>query len=643
MSAAVSIDYHRNITHQKNRPMNFLEQLKLQALRRYQEENDLYNVLLNEHVGALETMVANSNDGIAMVAGDNILASKSKIQYVNPAFSQMTGYSAEEIIGLPANVLRQISGQAGQSEGADSSSTNSAPFTAEVECSSKSNEKFWAEVTLCPLRDQDRKVSRWLYILHDVDDRHRLKSIEDELQTVQVENAQLVVERERQKAIEADLARNAFHDSLTGLRNRQYFLDRLADSLERARTRSSYRAAVVYLDLDGFKAINDNLGHRGGDQVLIETSRRLEKCCRTQDTVARLGGDEFAILIDNIDSETGTFITQRILDTLTPLFRLGDDIVSISPSLGYCAVQPSYANAEDIVRDADIAMYRAKRKGGATCVFFDDSINESATAAALQKRELSQAIQEDQFELLYQPLLDMLTTPPKLWGVEALVRWRHPDRGLLLPAQFLPLADKTGLAVPLGLWILRTACKQLKQWQSCVLHPEFMLCVNISAAQINDPQFLQDFVDVLADTEIDARSLQLEVAEEVFLQKGLPGVKTLESLRNLGVQIAIDKFGSGSCSLGKLEDYPVDVLKLDGSFVKRLIGSPREAILPRMIIEYALTLGLTMTAEEVENQAQINALRELDCTLVQGNIFSSPVEEKAIASLLDRGTRSLEH
>lgn len=621
--------------------MKFLEQLKLQALRRFQEESSLYDSALDDHVSALEAIVAESNEGIALISGVSIHGRDSKVQYVNPAFTRMTGYSAEEIIGNAASAIRKISGTAIDAGSAGETERDLSIISAETECSTKGGAKFWAEVNLTPLKNDTGQVEKWIYTLRDITERRQKKSIDARLLMLQAESDRLAVEVEQHKAIEADLAHRAFHDGLTGLRNRQYFLDRLGEALERTLTRPSYRSAVIYIDLDGFKGVNDKLGHRGGDRILLETAQRLKKCCRAQDTIARLGGDEFALLIDDITGERGAVVVQRILDGLSAPFQIDSDTLSVAPSLGYCVVEPSYTSAQDVVRDADTAMYRAKRKGGANCVFFDESINESVAVAASQRQELSQAIEDGELELHYQPLLDILTTPPKLWGVEALVRWRHPRRGLLLPVEFLPLAEDTGLAVPLGLSVLRSACQQMKEWQSYVLNPDFLLSVNVSTSQLNDPNFFRDLVDILADVEIDARCLQIELTEETATQNSKVTAEKLQQIRDLGIRVALDNFGAGSASITQLEKCPADTLKIDGSMIKRLAGDPKEAQMPRMIMEFGRALGLRMIAERVEDQAEGDVLRQYGCTLVQGNAFSPAVEKGKITRILDLGTSSL--
>jgi diguanylate cyclase (GGDEF)-like protein/PAS domain S-box-containing protein len=640
MSAAV-INYPRDLSHEKNRPMKFLEQLKLQSFRRFQEESRLYDVVLDDHVSALEALVAQSKDGMAIITGATLLGRESKIQYLNAAFTKITGYTAEDLVGKSTAVLQDISGTLGRVEPIERAPAGTITSIVEIKSSIKGGPKTWVEVSVTPVEDDENHISKWIYMLRDTTGQRLAGRLDGQLKEVEAENSRLVVELEKQKAIEFDLSHNAFHDSLTGLRNRQYFLDQLAKALERTQKRPSYQAAMIYLDLDGFKAVNDSVGHRGGDRVLIETSRRLEKCCRTQDIIARLGGDEFAILIDDVTAEAGASIVRRILDGLADPFDVGNEHVSLTSSLGYNAVRSSYTDVQDIVRDADSAMYLAKRKGGARCVYSDPSLDANMNNAGLQEQELKRAIDSAELQVHYQPILDILTTPPKLWGVEAVVRWQHPDRGLLLPAEFLPVAERGGLAAPLGISVFRAACLQMKRWQSCVMNPDFFLSVNVSRSQVNHPGFFKDIVDILADTEIDARCIQLEVSEEVLAQNGKTAIEAIGKIRDLGVKIALDQFGSGYSSMTQLEGYPIDSVKLDGSLTKRLGGSSKDSKMPKLVIEFAHGLGIQLIAGQVENEEEIKSLRQVGCTLVQGYAFSPAVEEVKITRLLDQGTRSL--
>jgi len=640
MSTAV-VNHPRDFAREKNRPMKFLEQLKLQALRRFQEESYLYDGVLGDHVSALEALVEQSKDGIAIVTGATLKGRESKIQYLNGAFTELTGYTVEELVGKSTAILQDIFGNPDRFLPIEGASAGSLSSSVEVESPARDGAKIWLAVTVTPLEDDEHRISHWFYILHDITEQRLVEHLNRRLKEVQSDNSRLVLDIERQKAIESELSHSAFHDSLTGLRNRKYFLDRLAEALERTKKRPSYQAALIYLDLDGFKAVNDTVGHRGGDQVLLETARRLEKSCRTQDIVARLGGDEFAILIDNVTAETGASIVQRILDSLASPYDVGDEFVSLTPSLGYSTVKSSYTDVQDIVRDADSAMYLAKRKGGARCVYSDATVDASINQARQQEQELRHALDSDEFRVFYQPILDILTTPPKLLGVEALVRWQHPDRGLLLPVQFLPMAERSGLAATLGSAVFRSACRQMKRWQSCVMNPDFFLSVNVSRSQVNHPNFFQDIVDILADTEVDARCIQLEFKEESLVQNAKTALEAIEKIRGLGVKITLDQFGTGCSSMTRLEEYPIDSVKLDGILIRRLGRSSKDAQMPKLFIDFARGLGIELIAGQVENDAEISSLLEQGCSLVQGNAFSPAVEETKITRLLDQGTRSL--
>jgi len=640
MSAA-AINYTREFAQEKNRPMKFLEQLKLQAFRRFQEESSLYDGVLEGHVSALEALVEQSKDGIAIITGATFIGRESKIQYLNGAFTKLTGYTADGLVGRSTAILQDIFGNPARFLPVEGALVGAMSSSVEMESPARDGAKIWVEVTVTPLEDDEHRISRWIYMLRDITEQRLAKRLDGRLKEVQAENSRLVVELERQKAIEAELMHSAFHDSLTGLRNRKYFLDRLAEALERTKKRSAYQAAVIYLDLDGFKAVNDTVGHRGGDLVLLETSRRLEKCCRTQDIIARLGGDEFAILIDNVTAETGASIVQRILDGLASPYDVGDEFVSLTPSLGYSAVKSSYTDVQDIVRDADSAMYFAKRKGGARCVYSDTAFDASINQARQQEQELKRAVDSAELRVFYQPILDISTTPPKLLGVEALVRWQHPDRGLLLPTQFMPIAERSGLGASLGSSVFRSACLQMKRWQSCVMNPDFFLSVNVSRSQVNHPNFFQDIVDILADTEVDARCIQLELKEESVIQNGQPAVEAIEKLRGLGVKITLDQFGTGCSSMTHLEQYPIDSVKLDGTLIRRLGRGSKDAQVPKLFIDFVRGLGIELIAGQVENDAEISSLRQQGCSLVQGNAFSPAVEETKITRLLDQGTRSL--
>ncbi len=620
--------------------LNFLDQLKLQALRRFEEETKSTDAALDLHLRVLESAVKHATDAILITEAAPLTGPGPLIQYINPAFTRILGYLPEEIVGKVPHIMYGPLTDVASLENIQRSLRESRAAEVEVVCYKKDGSIFSAEVSISPISIQQGFPTKWIYILRDVSERKLAEDLASKAQETEEENKRLIVEITERKATEVSLTHNAFHDSLTGLRNRAYFLDRLKEALRHSKSRPSYRGAVLYLDLDGFKAINDNLGHRAGDSLLTEIARKLEQCCRPQDTICRLGGDEFAILIDDVQALDGITVAQRILDRMrVPSEVIGGQMV-VSASLGLCEIEPKYDQVEEIIRDADTAMYRAKQQGGSRCASFDEAMQESAMAILQSKRQLQSAVQHGEFELHYQPLVETRGMPPRLWGVEALVRWRHPNRGLLGPDEFIPLAEQTGLIIPLGLWVLRAACLQLKDWQKSVLRPDFMLSINISGRQLNDPAFFPDMVDVLAETEVDARSLQIEITEGILLQESKRVGELLEKIRRLGIQVALDQFGTGYSSLAQLERYPIDTLKIDKSLIFRLGEGVKQREMPRLIIDLARTLGIKVSAEGIEDRYQSSTLREYGCTLVQGFLYSAAVPVGKMTALLDEGITS---
>jgi diguanylate cyclase (GGDEF)-like protein/PAS domain S-box-containing protein len=623
-------------------PMNFLEQLKLQALRRYEEEKRLYGGELDDHVLALEAVVAHSSDGILLTDASVLDGRDIRIQYLNPAFTNLFGHTAEDLVGKAFHAIFGGSTDTdfSMAETIQKSFSEAIPGILKTRCFKKDGSTFPAEIRLSSVLDGRKRPFKWLFMFRNISDYQEAAETAERLQVIEVEREQLFSELKERKSLEAQLNLGALHDALTGLKNRSYLLERLNESLERASADSLYKGVVACVGLDDFKSITDRMGHRAGDRVLIEIGRRLENCCRPQDTVARLNDDEFAIYLDDINLMEGFEICQKILNTVRPPLLL-DGTSKLTASIGFCVLDAQYQSGVDILRDADTSMYRAKRQGGAKCICLDDALNAKAVAFNKSRYELERAIREDQFELHYQPLLDILPTPPRLCAAEALVRWKHPTLGLLLPDKFIPLAEKTGLIVSLGMLVIRKACTQMKHWQSNVLHPDFMLSVNVSDKQLDDSNFFSDLVDVLADTEIDAHVLQLEVSEKALDVSSGRAAATLKRIRQLGVRVTLDNFGTGESSITRLESHTMDSLKFDRSLISRVGSSGKKDELVKFIIDYARAIGIRSIAQGVETDLQGEAIKNYGCTLVQGNIYSAAVPAAEIEKLLDQGTRTL--
>lgn len=612
--------------------------MNLQRLRRFEEETKLLDSALESHLRLLESVVTNANDGVVITEAKPIVGAGPRIQYVNPAFTRLTGYSPEEIIGRTPKVLQGPLTSTDALAKIRFALQNGRSAEVELINYRKDGTTYWVEISISPVSDEQRDFTHWIAVLRNVSERKANEEIAARARVAELQNEQLAAEIAERRKVESRLEHAAFHDALTGLKNRAYFLERLQQALQHCRSRSSYRASTIYLDLDGFKSINDGLGHRIGDLVLIEVSKRLERCCRPQDTLCRFGGDEFTLLLDDMHTTDDVFlVAQRILDVMSDPLEAGEGIV-MTPSLGICEVDPRYSQPEDVLRDADIAMYRAKAHGGAQYIAFNEEMHSSTMAALQAKRQLRRAVQHGEFVLHYQPLIEMQTN--RIIGVEALVRRLHPEQGLLSPAEFIPLAEETGLIVPLGAWVLRTACSQLRVWQDSLPELHITVSVNTSSAQLEDPSFFSQIVDVITETQVDARSLQIEVTETILLQDTERMAELFTQLRQLGIRIVLDDFGTGYSSLGYIERYPIDSLKIDKSFIHRLAKQSTKGDIVRMIIGLADGLGIKVTAEGVENQYQLDILREYGCTSVQGYFYSEPLPKDRMTMMLKEGIKS---
>ena len=428
------------------------------------------------------------------------------------------------------------------------------------------------------------------------------------------------------------LARQAFRDSLTSLPNRSLFMDRLAHALTRTERRGE-QLAILFLDLDRFKVVNDSLGHGVGDQLLIGVSQRLASCLRPEDTIARLGGDEFAILIEDVkDDKAPTSVADRLTGELQQPFTVEGREVVITVSIGIAMSTAKRMTPEDILRDADLAMYHAKGKGKARYEIFDKSMNAPAQERMDLELDLRNAVARGEFILHYQPILELPTG--RIVEMEALVRWKHPQRGLLFPGDFVGLSEETGLIVPLGRWVLHEACRQTRQWQLATPGSNLAISVNLSARQLQQPGLVEEIAAVLRETRLDPGALRLEITETVVMHDAPTTLAKLEALKALGVQLAIDDFGTGYSSLGYLKRFPVDTLKIDRSFVKGIGQNVEDSAIVRAVITVAKSLGLSVTAEGIESADQLEQLRSLGCDHGQGYYFAKPMPSDRVPALL---------
>jgi diguanylate cyclase (GGDEF)-like protein len=439
------------------------------------------------------------------------------------------------------------------------------------------------------------------------------------------------------KAFEEQLAHQAFHDSITGLANRALFRDRVEHALER-RARDDRPISVLFMDLDDFKTINDSLGHAAGDRLLGEVGERLRTCIRTPDTAARLGGDEFAVLLEDGGEGVGAAdVATRILTVLDGPFHLEGKEVFVRASIGIAtshvdrAVGPE--GAEELLRNADVAMYIAKEAGKNRYQIFEAEMHDTALRRLEAKADLQRAVDNGEFVLHFQPVIVLETG--EIEGFEALVRWNHPTRGLVMPLDFVPLAEETGLIGSIGAWVLGEACRSARALQP--VDPEarpLNMAVNLSARQLQRPEIVREIARVLLESELQPERLVLEITESVMMQDMVLSNERLTQLKQLGVQLAVDDFGTGYSSLNYIRRFPVDILKVDKSFVDGVSDGGEESALTAAIIELAGILNLRPVAEGIERADQLEKLLELRCELGQGYYFSKPIPFEDVQELL---------
>ncbi|HEY2604243.1 MAG TPA: EAL domain-containing protein [Thermoleophilaceae bacterium] len=450
-----------------------------------------------------------------------------------------------------------------------------------------------------------------------------------------VVNARDVSERVR---LEEELTKQAFHDGLTGLANRALFRDRLDQTLARS-VRSQESLAVLLVDLDGFKQVNDTLGHDTGDQLLQAVARRFDEVVRPSDTLARLGGDEFALLVDGAAEGQAEAVARRLLESMSAPLQLGDRELSVNASVGVVVHVGGHGESDELLRHADIAMYAAKDAGDGVYRVFQSSMAEEFGEQLELERELREGIGRGELTLHYQPEIDLNSR--KVVGVEALVRWNSPRRGLVSPADFIPVAEASGLIMPLGELVLRTACRQAAEWRRQGLTPDpFVTWVNISGRQLSAGGVSGVVRQALDDAGLPANHLGLEVTETAIVPDGPAGERAraeLQELHQQGVRIAIDDFGTGFSSLGQLRRFPIDVIKVDRSFVQGIEHDARDAAITANLVTLAHALGLIAIAEGIESGGQLASVRELGCDLAQGFLFARPVPAEEIGKLLADG------
>ena len=438
------------------------------------------------------------------------------------------------------------------------------------------------------------------------------------------------------RAMAQQMTHSAQHDFLTGLPNRMLLNDRVSHAILLA-PRHSKKVALLFLDLDGFKHINDSLGHPTGDKLLQSIGKRLVDCVRSSDTVSRQGGDEFVVLLSEMEQPEDAAITaRRMLHSVAEAHSINDRDLHITTSIGVSVFPDDGMDAETLIKNADTAMYQAKENGRQSYQFFKSGMNVRAVERQSIEESLRRALEYQEFTLHYQPKINLKTGD--ITGAEALIRWTHPIRGIVSPAQFIPVAEDCGLILPIGIWVLHEACKQAREWMDAGL-PIRTIAVNISGMQFRNDNFLHDVFAILSETGLDPACLELELTESVLIKRADTAASVLRSLRSRGVQIAIDDFGTGYSSLSYLTKFPIDALKIDQSFVRQISTTPGDVNIVTAVISMGRSLKLRVVAEGVETQEELSFLQSHSCEEAQGYYFSRPVPAQKFARLLETGIR----
>jgi diguanylate cyclase (GGDEF)-like protein/PAS domain S-box-containing protein len=565
--------------------------------------------------------------------------------YVNRSFELMTGYSAEELLGHNCRFLQGSDGDQPVLDQVRAAIREERDCVVLLRNYRKDGTLFWNELRLSPVHDERGQLVNFIGVQNDVTER---KQAEEDLQRAHDEleyrvrqrtarlteaNAQLQREIAERRELEEQLTHQAFHDPLTGLPNRTLFLDRLDLALAQTEQRGG-KIAVLFMDLDNFKVINDSLGHEVGDQVLLAVAERLENSLSAEETAARFGGDEFTVLLGDVASASDAVrVAERIEEVLRAPFYLEGRERFITTSIGIVLSTSGSELPEVLLRYADVAMYQAKASGKARYAVF----NLSMTAAALERLELEsdlrRALEREEFRLYYQPKVSLRSG--EIVAMEALLRWEHTERGLVSPGQFIPVAEETDLIVPIGRWVLDEACRQARRWRDQFPdRPPLKVCVNLSAKQFQYHALVEEAAEILRKSGLDPASLDLEITESVVMKDAPSTLVTLQKLKDLGVNLAIDDFGTGYSSLSYLRRLPVGTLKIDRSFVENIGYDAKDEALLSGVIGIASGLGLYVVAEGVETAEQLARVKSLGCELAQGNYLSEPLPAKAMGELL---------
>ena len=547
---------------------------------------------------------------------------RHKIVYVNEAFEKSTGYSQAEVIGRSPCLLQGQGSQHAELARIHLALEQAEPVHAELVNYKKDGTLFWIELDIAPIKDEQGVATHWVSAARDITQR---KIAEEEIEYL------------------------AFYDPLTQLPNRQMLMDRLERALSQSVSRNQnvsagITGALMFIDLDNFKVLNDTMGHATGDLLLRKVATRLGACVRLSDTVARLGGDEFVVMLESLPEEVDSAteycqsVGQRILLAVSEAYDLAGHQHESTCSIGVTLFSKRKQKMSDVLKQADLAMYQAKASGRNTLCFFDPAMQAAVNANAALNVELRQSLRESRFVLHYQP---QMHGNGKMFGVEALIRWQHPERGLVYPNDFIAQAEESGLILPIGKWALETACLQLSRWAMREETRHLSVAVNVSVRQFRHPEFVELVMMTIKDSGINASRLKLELTETLLATGIEVTIAKMGMLKEAGVTLSIDDFGIGYSALSYLKHLPLDQLKIDRIFVKDILTDPNDAAIARTIVGLAQSLGLGVVAEGVETEAQRELLARFGCECYQGHLFSPALPIEALEIFMQRRNLAL--
>lgn len=541
------------------------------------------------------------NDGLI------ITNSKQQILAANPTFQKITGYTYEELFMQTPQILQ--SGKTPQSvfENMWKDIMNKGTWTGELINKKKNGEYYWSYITITQIKKEKFEDTYYIGIIRDITSR---------------------------KLAEEKISYLAFHDNLTDLANRTYFKQMVTEQIKKYDEEKNQKFAVLFFDLDRFKMINDSFGHQFGDEMLVGVANRLKTIIGDKGTVGRFGGDEFTIILPNIQSE------KEIIDIITVIFKKFTELpimcvgreLFVTASIGVSIYPDHGHDANMLIKNADIAMYCSKEEGRNNYQIYDEAMSQGTYQQLVIESDLRKAIENNEFIVYYQLQVDVETNDP--YGVEALVRWQHPERGIVPPNEFLPIAEEMGIIVDIDDWVLRTACEQVKKWNDA--DNNLQLSVNISRKQFERKEFVDVVKKIIRETKIKPEHLKLEITENMAIVNIEAAIQKLQALQKLGVQLALDDFGTGYSSLSQLKNFPINTLKIDQSFVKNSNGHDEDAAIVKLIIAMAKTLNFSVTCEGIETEEQLELIKKEGCNHAQGFLFSRPIDAEKVETLLNK-------